>query len=187
VPKVSQEHLDSRRAQILDGARRVLAKHGYDGATIAKIVEETGLSRGAIFHYFHDKKEILVALGAEVSERYVEAVTTGGFAEAIRELIREDPELLAVLIETEARLSHDEDFVQRLAASSAAFLPTFGAWIEEQQAAGALRDDVDWRDIGRFANIVVNGLALRIVRSEETDVEVITRLLEDAIRPKPPA
>ena len=34
MPKVTQEHLDARRAQILDGARRAFAEHGYDGATV---------------------------------------------------------------------------------------------------------------------------------------------------------
>jgi AcrR family transcriptional regulator len=182
VPKVSQEHRDSRRAQILDGARRAFARYGYEGATVARLEEETGLSRGAIFHYFDDKRELLVTLGDEVNRRYVEAVTAGGFAEAIRELAREDPELLAVLIETEARLNHDEDFTRRMEASSAALRPGFEAWIEEQQEAGALRSDLDWRDVGHFANIVINGLALRIVRGEETNVEMVAQLLEDAIK-----
>jgi TetR/AcrR family transcriptional regulator, transcriptional repressor of aconitase len=183
VPKVSQEHLDSRRAQILEGARRAFAQYGYDGATVTRLEEATGLSRGAIFHYFEDKKELLVTLGDEVSRRYVDAVVAGGFAEAIRELAREDPELLAVLIETEARLSHDRDFARRMEASSAALRPRLEAWIEEQQRKGALRKDLDWREIARFANIVLNGLGLRIVRGEETDVEIVVRLFEDAIRP----
>ena len=33
MPKVTQEHLDARRTQILEGARRAFAEHGYDGAT----------------------------------------------------------------------------------------------------------------------------------------------------------
>ena len=182
MPKVSQEHLDLRRAQILEGARRAFAQHGYDGATVTRLEAETGLSRGAIFHYFADKKELLVTLGDEVNRRYVEAVTAGGFPQAIRELAREDPDLLAVLIETEARLNHDEDFSRRMEASSAALRPQLEAWIEEQQASGALRGDLDWRDVARFANIVVNGLALRMVRGEETNVEKVAQLLDDAIK-----
>jgi len=67
VPKVSQEHLEARRAEILDGARRAFAEYGYDGATVARLEQATGLSRGAIFHYFSDKKELFVALAAEVN------------------------------------------------------------------------------------------------------------------------
>ncbi|MDF2899777.1 MAG: putative TetR family transcriptional regulator, partial [Rhodococcus erythropolis] len=55
MPKVSEDHLAARRSQILDGARRCFAEYGYDGATVRRLEEVTGLSRGAIFHHFKDK------------------------------------------------------------------------------------------------------------------------------------
>ena len=44
MPKVSQEHLEARREQILDGARRAFAGHGYEGTTVTVLEEEIGLS-----------------------------------------------------------------------------------------------------------------------------------------------
>ncbi len=55
MPKVSEDHLAARRSQILDGARQCFAQYGYDGATVRRLEETTGLSRGAIFHHFKDK------------------------------------------------------------------------------------------------------------------------------------
>ena len=55
----------SRRSgarQILDGARRAFAEHGYEGATVAGLEREIGLSRGAIFSYFPTKLDLFVAL-----------------------------------------------------------------------------------------------------------------------------
>jgi TetR/AcrR family transcriptional regulator, transcriptional repressor of aconitase len=43
MPKVSEEHLQARREEILDGARRTFARHGYEGATVALLEEEIGL------------------------------------------------------------------------------------------------------------------------------------------------
>ena len=37
MPKVSEAHLDARRAEILEGARRAFARHGYEGATVARL------------------------------------------------------------------------------------------------------------------------------------------------------
>ena len=34
MPKVSEEHLEARRAQILAGARRAFATYGYDGVRL---------------------------------------------------------------------------------------------------------------------------------------------------------
>ena len=70
MPKVTQEHLDARRAEILDGARRAFAEHGYDGATVARLEEATGLSRGAIFHYFENKNDLFVELAMEMNTRF---------------------------------------------------------------------------------------------------------------------
>ena len=67
MPKVTQEHLDARRAEILDGARRAFADLGYEGATVAKLEEATGCSRGAIFHYFESKADLFVALAVEMN------------------------------------------------------------------------------------------------------------------------
>jgi len=52
MPKISEERKTERREQILEGARRCFAEHGYEGATVVRLEREIGLSRGAIFNYF---------------------------------------------------------------------------------------------------------------------------------------
>jgi AcrR family transcriptional regulator len=184
VPKVTQEHLDSRRAEILEGARHAFAQYGYDGATVARLEEATGLSRGAIFHYFRGKKDLFVEVAVDVTRRYIGTITTGGIAEALREVAKEDPELLAMLIETEFRLRRDEDFVRRMEATSREELPALDAWFQEQRESGAFRIDIEWMHLARFATLVINGLALRTAGGDETDVETVVQLLEDALRPR---
>ena len=111
MPKVSQDHLDARRAEILAGARRAFAQYGYEGATVARLEAEIGLSRGAIFHYFDSKLDLFVELAVEDSVR-VEALMTGeGIEAALRAIAAADRNWLTVLIETEVRLWHDPEFV----------------------------------------------------------------------------
>ena len=52
MPKISEQRKAERREQILAGARRCFAEHGYGGATVVRLEQATGLSRGAIFNYF---------------------------------------------------------------------------------------------------------------------------------------
>lgn len=184
MPKVTQEHLDARRAQILDGARRAFAQHGYDGATVARLEAATGLSRGAIFHYFDGKTDLFGAVAADVNRRYIELMATAGLAETLRQIANEDPEFLAVLIETESRLRRDEDFVRRLETRWEEQRPALADWFREQAETGAFRTDVDWIHLVRFATMVINGLALRVAGGDETDVETVIQLLEDALRPQ---
>lgn len=184
MPKVTQEHLDARRTQILDGARHAFAQYGYDGATVARLEDATGLSRGAIFHYFDGKTDLFGAVAADVNRRYIELMATQGLAETLREIANEDPELLAVLIETEFRLRRDEDFVRRLETRWEEQRPALAEWFRDQAESGAFRTDIDWIHLLRFATMVINGLALRVAGGDETDVETVMRLLEDALGPQ---
>ena len=181
MPKVTQEHLAARRKEILDGARRAFAEHGYEGATVARLEEATGLSRGAIFHYFENKNDLFVELAMEMNTRFGDILLKRGLDEAFRALTAENPEWLAVLIETESRLRHDEDFVRRFEAKSADASPRIRDWFRDQQAAGKLRADVPSEEIGRFTTSLLNGLALRIAGGDPFDIEAMLRLLNDAI------
>jgi len=128
VPKVSQEHLDARRKQILDGARAAFAEHGYEGATVTRLEEATGLSRGAIFHYFENKTDLFVELAMEMNTRFGDILLESGLPDAFRALTAESPEWIAVLIETESRLRHDEEFVRRFESKAADAGPRIHEW-----------------------------------------------------------
>lgn len=183
MPKVSEEYLEARRAQILKGARRAFARYGYNGATVARLEKATGLSRGAIFNYFDGKEDLFLALGVDANRRYVEAIMAGGFAKALYEIAHESPELMGVLIEIEMRLGQNKSFRRRIEASTAEQRDRLEAWFEEQRDSGGVRADLDYGDLVRFAGIVVNGLALRIACGYETNVDSVARLLDDALRP----
>ncbi len=92
MPKVDQEHLDTRRQQIVDAARDRFSTHGFAHTSMADIVTESGLSTGSIYRYFGSKEEIVIAVCEQASGAFPEALTTesiGGFLEHVRALARE--------------------------------------------------------------------------------------------------
>ena len=51
-------------ARILDAAQRLFLEKGYDQTTIQDIVDQLGgLTKGAVYHHFKSKEEILDAVG----------------------------------------------------------------------------------------------------------------------------
>ena len=184
MPKVSPEHTEARRRQILEGAQRAFARHGYEGATVAKLEAEIGLSRGAIFNYFPSKQDLFVELAAGVSRRYGGLIAESGLETAIRAMAAEDPAWLGVVLESQARLRHDPEFLRKMEAAYETQAPSLADWFETQQTDGTLRDDVTARDLGRFASMVINGFALRIVGGDVTDVDSLVFLLHDALAPR---
>src|SRR6266487_1797314 len=87
MPRVSQDHLDARRRQILDGARTCFARFGYEGATVRRLEEATGLSRGAIFHHFRDKDSLFLAVAEDDAVAMVETVARNGLVQVMRDLL----------------------------------------------------------------------------------------------------
>jgi AcrR family transcriptional regulator len=47
-----------RRRKIIEAARRIFARHGYEGASISMIAAETGLTKAALYHHFASKEAI---------------------------------------------------------------------------------------------------------------------------------
>jgi AcrR family transcriptional regulator len=61
MPKVSEQHTEARKQQIIDAAYRCFARKGFHQATMRDIYEEAKLSPGAVYHYFNSKDEIIQA------------------------------------------------------------------------------------------------------------------------------
>ena len=185
VPKVSQQYLDTRKQEILDGARRAFSRWGYEGATVARLEEEIGISRGAIFNYFENKQDLFVELATAESRRYLELLVEQGVDATIREMAGASSEWLGVLIEVESRLWHDPDFVHRMKAhADAGGRDLLLDWFTARQEDGTFRNDIDAIELARFVTMVLNGLALRVVTGDETSIEPLLRLLHDALAPR---
>jgi AcrR family transcriptional regulator len=183
MPKVSQAHLDARRAEILEGARRAFARHGYDGATVTRLEEEIGLSRGAIFHYFDGKLDLFAALANADNTRYQALLAEEGLEALVRAIAAADPSWLNVLIETEVKLLHDPEFQKRITSTPDQRQTILNAF-ERGQASGEFRDDVGAADLARFTSIVINGLALAVSAGAPVDVDALQTLVRDAVRPR---
>ena len=64
------------RRVLLAAAREVFAAHGYDGASIADVVERAGSSVGSLYHHFGGKAELFVALWQDHQEAQEQRVVS---------------------------------------------------------------------------------------------------------------
>jgi len=61
LPPAADTLSPERRARILEGAARVFAREGYEGASMAGIASETGVSKGTLYNYFPGKAALFTA------------------------------------------------------------------------------------------------------------------------------
>jgi TetR/AcrR family transcriptional regulator, transcriptional repressor of aconitase len=65
MPKVSQQHRDARREQILAAARRCFLRDGFHATSMQDLFAEAGLSAGAVYSYFASKDDVIVAIAEQ--------------------------------------------------------------------------------------------------------------------------
>ena len=68
---VTPNHRGARsREVVLDAAQSLMAEHGYEAATVAALVERAGIPASSIYHYFHSKEGVLLAVMERGAERF---------------------------------------------------------------------------------------------------------------------
>ena len=106
MPRVSDDHLERRRQQILHAARTCFIRKGFHLTSMQDVFTESGLSAGAVYRYFKSKKEIIDAIATE---------KIGGAILLLEEVMKEDP------------LPPFEEIIERFAAMMQATLDEDGA------------------------------------------------------------
>tara|TARA_B110000116_G_C16610944_1_gene479388 strand:- start:164 stop:754 length:591 start_codon:yes stop_codon:yes gene_type:complete len=53
---------ENTKKRILDAAFNVFVSNGFKDTTMSHIVKESGLSKGAIYHYYSSKKDLFISL-----------------------------------------------------------------------------------------------------------------------------
>lgn len=77
--KVNQKVEQGRatRRMLLDTARRVFAEQGYENVSAEQLVAAAGVTRGALYHHFDDKKDlfrtVVIEVESELDQRITEA------------------------------------------------------------------------------------------------------------------
>ena len=89
MPRVTQQHRDERREQILAAARRCFLRNGFHGTSMHDLFAEADLSSGAVYGYFASKDDVIVAI-AEENMREIVAMIQAVAADAARSVGRRD-------------------------------------------------------------------------------------------------
>lgn len=66
----------AKREQILDGAKRVFMRMGFDAASMNDITREAGVSKGTIYVYFQNKEDLFVAMVETERAAFLDSLKT---------------------------------------------------------------------------------------------------------------
>ena len=78
VAKRRAEMVEETRAKLIQAARRAFAAKGYATASMDDLTAEAGLTRGALYHNFGDKKGLLQAVIDQIDAEMVARMRAAG-------------------------------------------------------------------------------------------------------------
>ena len=177
--------LSEKMETILADARRCFTAFGYEGATVRRLEEATGKSRGAIFHHFRDKETLFLTLAREDAIRQAELVADEGLIEVMRDLLAhpERHDWLSTRLEISKMLRTDSGFRARWEAHQAVLDSAVRTRLVTLSQDGRIRDDVDPAIIHLFLETLLDGLITRLASGGSVDgLDAMLDLAENAIR-----
>ena len=136
MARVTEEHIEARRNQIVEAAWHCFARKGYHESTMQDIGAEAGLSAGAIYRYYPSKEALLKAS----NERSQEMGRT--LLEAARSQAHGPLDVLQALGQTLFSVFYDPMF-EPTARVNLEIMPEF---IRSPELRGSLREELAfWR------------------------------------------
>jgi AcrR family transcriptional regulator len=166
------------RERLLDAAARTFELKGYEGATVAQIAKEAGVSSGAIYAHYSTKAELLVDALRAHRERATAALFPPGRRSNVAALLvalgvrlgTRDPEATALLAEALLASRRDAELARVLTTALGEREQLMAALITRGQTADELTGDVSPEAAARFALML--GLGAMLVQTldlPETD------------------
>lgn len=160
------------RARIIRAAIACLHRLGYGGATINEVIQEAGVSRGALSHHFASKTELMLAVVREVFERDVAHYNRSLASLAPKAWLRAAPATLWQAINTPSAIAvieimlasrSDLELAQRLRTIQGRINEQSFDWMKERYRAAGLEPRPDHEALHRLCVAAARGLALEAV------------------------
>ncbi|WP_277982051.1 TetR/AcrR family transcriptional regulator [Sphingomonas phyllosphaerae] len=154
------ETTEANRTRLIAAARAAFAAHGFAGASMDELTAAAGLTRGALYHGFGDKKGLLAAVVAQVDGEMAAR------ARAAASAARDDWDALLAEAAAYIEMALDPEVRRIVLLDGPAVLGDPSRWPSQNACLAETRDTV--------ARLVAAG-TMRAV-----DVEAAARLLSGA-------
>ena len=153
MPKMTEEHLEARRRQIIGAAAECFIEKGFKKTSMRDICRAAQLSPGAVYNYFPSKDTIIEALAQASQEQNVEIIASAakddnplwGVAKAFFSIAR-DPSCIrstGLSLELIAESSVNPRIAKSLSENISASIVKLSEYVRSEQKRGVISSDLD--------------------------------------------
>jgi AcrR family transcriptional regulator len=170
------EMIAETRAKLIAAGRKAFGEVGYADASMDDFTAAAGLTRGALYHHFGDKKGLLEAVVEQIDAEMAERLAGIGASAATpwESLVLENVAYVEMALDKDVQRILLRDAPAVLGApsgwpSAAACVATIRSHLERLQADGVVRDDLDAEVAARLVSGASTDAALWIANADDPD------------------
>ena len=169
---VSIKTPDTTRQKLLQAAFTEIYRHGFQAASLTQILSDTALTKGALYHYFPDKKALGLAVVEEIIRPLIAEMMFDPIAETKQPLLtmqqlliakaaEDDPLIVALGCPLNNLMQEmspvDETFRLHLNNIFQDWVAVVDKALTRGKASGEVRDDVDATETAFFIVSALEG------------------------------
>jgi AcrR family transcriptional regulator len=181
-----QARSEETRTHILEAALRRFANAGYNAASVDDICAAAGVSKGAFYHHFPSKQALFLELlnewldtidaGFEAARKDSVPETLLAFTDMLPGIFATADGRLPMFLEFWLQASRDETVWEATIAPYQRYQQYFTALVEQGQAEGSFRAEIDAPSAAKAIVALAVGLLLQGLLTSEADWQKTSRV-----------
>jgi AcrR family transcriptional regulator len=175
-----------RRREILSAAEKVFDAHGYAAATVDAVAEAAGVSKGSMYNYFENKRDLFTQVFAEAiagEEDTTERMISEDLPASVKlermldewfdrlGYYRKIGRLVLEFWATAAREDQDGELASWFNGMYVRWQDQIGRIIEQGIASGEFRADINTSVAAALIHAVIDGITVQIIMSMDLKID----------------
>jgi AcrR family transcriptional regulator len=170
-------HAEDRRRALVASAFRQIAEHGFEGLRTREVAADVGVNIATLHYYFPTKEALIRGVVAYAMARFRSTLAPHGSPDdqlanhlrAVRALLRNEPEIGAVMGELALRSARDASLAGILRESNDAWYRTLRGLLRRAARAGNLSPALDSDEAAAMIVATLTSMVLPSIASARKD------------------
>jgi len=188
-PRPARGTREDRREALVRAAFNQIAEHGFEGLRTREVAAEVGMNIATLHYYFPTKEALIRGVVAHAMQRFRSTLAPHGspadqlrnHLRAVRKLLREEPQVGAVMGELALRSARDPSLAQIMRETYDAWHRTLRGLLKRAARDEQLAPELDSDDVAALIMATLTSMTLPTVGSAQR-IDQAFRQLERVLR-----
>ncbi len=175
---------EDRRQELVLAAFNQIATRGFEGLRTREVAAEVGLNIATLHYYFPTKEALIRGVVDEAMRRFRSTLEPHGSPadqlrnhfRAVRQLLRTDPKLRAVMGELALRSARDQAIARIMRETNDAWHRALRGLLRRSAKEGHLRPELDSDDVAALIVAALTSMTLPTVSSADRTDQAFRQL-----------